>query len=131
MSIISLMILEVQFQILKKWVVRFILSFVNNYFGGLNSEDSLHPQKYKKTSEQQSQQSGVEKSGAKGKEVVIYDGEDADPPSNQDGDISSSDSESEGVTEVQGHENQGPDKLRHMKKNPWYNRIISLSKCGV
>ncbi|KAI3995793.1 hypothetical protein MKX01_007272 [Papaver californicum] len=97
--------------------------FVNNYFGGINFSDFSHPQKYKKASEQQSEQSGIEqsgvkRSGAKRKAIVIYNGEGLDPASNQDGDSSSSDSESEGVTEVQGHEG-GPAE----KKNAWYNQF--------
>ncbi|KAI3991175.1 hypothetical protein MKX01_022396 [Papaver californicum] len=73
--------------------------FVNNYFGGTNFSDFLHPQKYKKANEKQSEQSG-----AKGKSIVVYDGEGLYPSLNQDGDSSSSDFESEGVTEEQRHE---------------------------
>ncbi|KAI3993901.1 hypothetical protein MKX01_002914, partial [Papaver californicum] len=62
--------------------------------------DFIHPQQYKKASEQQSEPTtetgnGVEQTNLKGKTIVFYDDEGLYPSSNQDGNSSSSDSASE------------------------------------
>ncbi|XP_026422201.1 uncharacterized protein LOC113318267 [Papaver somniferum] len=98
--------------------------FVNNYFEDHQWVDTLHPQHYM-NAVTEVQASGVEQEGEKedpkGKAIVPYDTE-GNMDYNSDDHSSSSESDGEGVTEVQGP-NECGNEPTHQKLHPWYNQF--------